>query len=439
MNLIKRAKVAASLAIQQFRAEEEQVAISRKGYADVVEKSLNIGNATDVDQLLSGALGGFIDPGYNILASDGYMRNHIVSHIINDISRKCAHVKLKSEDPEVQAFLDNPANNMSQSEWINRMMIHKLIDGVAPAEIITMGNRIKWMMPIRPDKVEPWIGNCDVLLGYIITNCGQRFIKLDFTGKSESLTDMFYWRYYHPLREHYGLSRLVAVWDSIIQNNEISEIHKTVLANDGAPKGFISMENSSDPDEPEPGDDQMSDIRSQVNEKLGPKNRGFWAVFPRAFKFIRMAATGKEMDWAKVKQDTAREIALGLDYPPMLLGFAEGATFNNVSEALRELWTGTIIPEVESLAEEIEQAWERNTGKKVEVEADTKEILAIIEILEERREALRKDAAAGIISQKEARIGGKYPETPEGSGHTFFVPTSVTPVTDVSVNTDPGV
>jgi len=438
MKPLARIRNATRLFREVMSRKEPMVAVTRMTYSNMVEKALSIGSATDVDTLLGNIAAGRTTQGYFILADQGYIRNHVVSHIISDIACKCSMVRMFSEDPQTQQLLENPAMNMRQAEWVKQQMINKLISGSMFAEIVPMMGFIKWMNILRPDRVQPIVqsrlGITDQLLGYRILQGSIRRVELDIFGKSTSITDMFHSKYYHPTREHFGLSKMIAVWDSIEQNNEISQIHRETLNNDGAPKGFIAMEKSTDPDEPDPDIDQMKSIRDQVNEKLGPNNRGQWAVLPRAFKFVRMALTGKEMDWTKTKQSTSIEIAMGYNYPTLLLGFGEGTTFSNLAAANRELWTGNVIPEMRMLADDFENNIKRVTGKEVKIELDVDDILAIVEIIRERRKASREDLLAAVSTQEETRLEGGRPAKPETPG-TFLVPNSHVPVTDISINT----
>ena len=438
MNFRFRVKNATRLFREVMSGKQPMVAVTRMAYSNMVEKALSIGSGTDVDALLSSLGNGSTQQGYFALADQGYIRNHVIAHIISDIACKCSMVRMFSEDPQTQKLLENPALNMRQSEWVKQMMINKLISGSMYAEMIPMLGFIKFMNILRPDHVEPVVqsrlGISEQLLGYRIIQGQVRRVEFDLLGKSISITDMFHSKYYHPTRMHHGLSKMISVWDSIEQNNEISQIHRETLNNDGAPKGFIAMDKSPDSDEPDVGVEEMKDIRDQINEKLGPNNRGKWAVLPRAFKFVRMALTGKEMDWTKTKQSTSIEIAIGYNYPTMLLGFAEGTTFSNVAAATRELWVGNVIPEMRMFADDIENNIKRHTGKEVKVQLDVDDILAIIEIIRERRKAAREDLAGGVTTQEEARLEGNRTEKPEKAG-TFFLPNAITPVSQIDQDT----
>jgi hypothetical protein len=57
-----------------------------------------------------------------------------------------------------------------------------------------------------------------------------------------------------------------------------------------------------------------------------------------------MSLTPKDMDFIEAKHVAAREIALALGVPPMLLGIPGDNTYSNYQEATRSLWRQTILP-----------------------------------------------------------------------------------------------
>ncbi len=50
------------------------------------------------------------------------------------------------------------------------------------------------------------------------------------------------------------------------------------------------------------------------------------------------------MDFIDAKNSAAREIALALGVPPMLLGIPGDNTFSNYQEAQRAFWRSTVLP-----------------------------------------------------------------------------------------------
>jgi hypothetical protein len=72
-----------------------------------------------------------------------------------------------------------------------------------------------------------------------------------------------------------------------------------------------------------------------------------------ALLFCRLrdgAMTPKDMDFIEAKNSAAREIALAIGVPPMLLGIPGDATYSNYAEAQRALWRQTVLPVVNRMA-----------------------------------------------------------------------------------------
>ena len=62
------------------------------------------------------------------------------------------------------------------------------------------------------------------------------------------------------------------------------------------------------------------------------------------------------MDFVEAKHASAREIALALGVPPMLLGIPGDNTYSNYQEAQRSFWRQTILPLVNRTAKAL-SAW----------------------------------------------------------------------------------
>ena len=57
-----------------------------------------------------------------------------------------------------------------------------------------------------------------------------------------------------------------------------------------------------------------------------------------------MSLSPKDMDFIEAKHVAAREIALALGVPPMLLGIPGDNTYSNYQEATRTFWRSTVLP-----------------------------------------------------------------------------------------------
>ncbi len=66
-----------------------------------------------------------------------------------------------------------------------------------------------------------------------------------------------------------------------------------------------------------------------------------------------MSLSPKDMDFIEARHTAAREIALALGVPPMLLGIPGDNTYANLAEAQRTFWRSTVLPLVERVAAEL--------------------------------------------------------------------------------------
>jgi hypothetical protein len=132
-----------------------------------------------------------------------------------------------------------------------------------------------------------------------------------------------------------------------------------------------------------------------------------------------LSMTPKDMDFIEAKNSAAREIALALGMPPMLLGIPGDNTYSNYREASRALWRQTVLPLVNRTAKAM-SAWLAesdsyasgqsfgNRGATLEFRPD----LDNIEALTSEREALwtRLEAASFLTDDEKRAVIGYGPK-----------------------------
>src|SRR4029453_6017030 len=69
-----------------------------------------------------------------------------------------------------------------------------------------------------------------------------------------------------------------------------------------------------------------------------------------------MSLTPKDMDFIEAKHVAAREIALAIGVPPMLLAIPGDNTYSNYQDATRTFWRQTVLPLVNRTAKAL-SAW----------------------------------------------------------------------------------
>jgi hypothetical protein len=110
------------------------------------------------------------------------------------------------------------------------------------------------------------------------------------------------------------------------------------------------------------------------------------------------------MDFIEAKHVAAREIALALGVPPMLLGIPGDNTYSNYQEATRSLWRQTVLPLVTRTAKALSTWLSPAYGAPLDLRPD----LDTIEALSTEREALwsRIDKATFLTpNEKRTAVG----------------------------------
>ncbi len=90
---------------------------------------------------------------------------------------------------------------------------------------------------------------------------------------------------------------------------------------------------------------QFARLKDQMGEQyMGAANAGRPMLLDGGMKWQPLSLTPAEMDFVRVRDNAAREIALAFGVPPMLLGLSGDATYANYREANVALWRLTLLP-----------------------------------------------------------------------------------------------
>ena len=124
-----------------------------------------------------------------------------------------------------------------------------------------------------------------------------------------------------------------------------------------------------------------------------------------------MSLSPKDMDFIEARHAAAREIALALGVPPMLLGIPGDNTYSNLQEATRSFWRQTVLPLVNRTTKALSGWLSPAYGAPIELRPD----LDAIEALSTEREALwtRIDKAS-FLTANEKRTATGYGPLDEG-------------------------
>ena len=152
---------------------------------------------------------------------------------------------------------------------------------------------------------------------------------------------------FHPVNDHYGLSPIEAAATAIDIHNTASRWNKALLDNSARPSGalvYTARDGNLSPD-------QYDRLKAELEQGFqGAAHAGRPLLLEGGLDWKSMCLTPKDMDFIEAKHTAAREIALALGVPPMLLGIPGDNTYSNYQEATRTFWRPTVLPLVNRTA-----------------------------------------------------------------------------------------
>jgi HK97 family phage portal protein len=222
---------------------------------------------------------------------------------------------------------------------------------------------------------------------------------------------------FHPLSDHYGLSPIEAAASAIDIHNATSRWNKALLDNSARPSGALVYTARDGNLTAE----QYDRLKAELEQGFqGAARAGRPLLLEGGLDWKSMSLTPRDMDFIEAKHVAAREIALALGVPPMLLGIPGDNTYANYKEANRCFWRGTVLPLVGRTAKALSMwlgAGVRPSGSdtmappvaRLELRPD----LDAIEALSTEREALwtRINAATFLTDDEKRAAVGYGPPT----------------------------
>ena len=272
--------------------------------------------------------------------------------------------------------------------------------GNAYLEAVRLEDGIRELHVLRPDRMRAVAGRdgWPEAYEYSVNGASLRF------RQEGDVPPILHVKLFNPLDDYYGLSPLEAAGRGIDIHNAAANWNKAVLDNAARPSGALIYQGGA-------GDatltqDQFDRLKRELEQSYqGGANAGRPMVLEGGLDWKQMSLTPKDMDFIEAKHSAARDVALALGVPPMLLGIPGDNTFANYAEANRSFWRQTVIPLVARTAEALTQWLKPAFGQHLRLSYDTDQI----EALSAEREALwRRVGAASFITDAEKRAAVGY-------------------------------
>lgn len=351
---------------------------------------------------------GFTGPGRPVwsarngrsLARIGYLKNPIAFRCIKMIAESVGAARFILQDSEsryndhpIIDLLGRPNTNQSGGQFFEQLCLHLLLYGDAYAKLSWEEGEYPIALHIlRSDRVsivpgkDGWPEAYDYAVGkkqYRYKVDPDRIIIAHISSP-------------HPHDDHYGLSPLHAAASAIDVHNAASQWSKALLDNAARPSGAIVYRGAD-------GHGQMTqDQYTRLVEEIelnhqGARNAGRPMLLEGGLDWKQMGFSPSDMEFHRTKEAAAREIALALGVPPMLLGLPGDNTYSNYQEANRAFFRLSVFPLMNQIISVIGNAI-LPTRLKLRVDLD-----AIPALAAERESDWSRISAADFLSQSEKR------------------------------------
>lgn len=362
---------------------------------------------------------------YDRMAEESYVRNAVAYKCVKLISTNAAMVPWilsdkKGKEIEAHPLLDllkRPAPMVGGHALFEAIYAYLLLAGnsyfVTPDMRANRPPNELWTM--RPDRVKAVPGPFGVPKAFEYETDGQsRTLQVDpRTGAGQVLQI----KEFHPLNDWYGLSRVDPAATAIDRHNAASGHNKALLDNGARPTGaliFKPVKNADGSEQSAPQQVIEAAEKELQREHGGPKGAGKPLVFGGNVDWQEMGISPRDMDFAKGKEDAARDICTAFGVPHILI-VPGNSTYNNLSEAKLELWEETILPLIDRVVDDLD-AWltpRFGDGLRLGVDLDG------VSALEPRRDVKRKSIVElfekGLIDGDEARQALDWGPRPAGA------------------------
>jgi HK97 family phage portal protein len=292
------------------------------------------------------------------LAREGFAKNAIVYRAVRMIAEAAASVPLflfeGEREVDTHPLLDllaRPNPMQCGPDLLETWYGHLMVAGNAYLEAVSVAGRLRELHALRPDRMKVVPGPDGWPQAYDYTVGGQ---TVRFEQEADGgVRPILHMALFHPLNDHYGLSPIEPAASAVDLHNAAGAWNKALLDNSACPSGALVYSAKDGQLSPEQFDRLKAELEASFQ---GAKNAGRPLLLEGGLDWKAMAFSPKDMDFIAAKHVAAREVALALGVPPMLLGIPGDNTYSNYAEANRSFWRQTVLPLVNRTAKAL-SAW----------------------------------------------------------------------------------
>jgi HK97 family phage portal protein len=284
---------------------------------------------------------------YGAFAREGFMKNAILYRSVRMIAEAAASIPLllyerggfELEEHPLLDLMRCPSHDQTGTDFLESWYGYLLVAGNAYVEAVALDGQVRELHALRPDRMKVIPGPDGWPSGYEYTADGR---SVTFEHEPvPGVRPILHMRLFHPVNDHYGLSPIEAAATAIDIHNAASSWNKALLDNAARPSGALVYGKGGE----HMTADQFDRLKGELEASFqGAKNAGRPLLLEGGLDWKPLSLTPKDMDFIEARNMAAREIALALGVPPMLLGIPGDNTYSNYQEAQRAFWRQTVLP-----------------------------------------------------------------------------------------------
>ena len=340
---------------------------------------------------------------YASLSREGFMKNPVAHRAVRMIAEAAACVpwlayqgEAERPDEPLLLLLSRPNGRQAGADFFETLYGHLLLSGNAFVEGLRVGEGLRELHLLRPDRVRIVEGRDGWAEAYEYRAGGH--VRRHPAGEGQAILHL---RLFHPLDDQLGFAPLEAASMALDLSNAAAIWNKALLDNSARPSGALVYQ-------PKEGGnltpDQYGRLKSELEEGYsGPARAGRPMLLEGGLDWKAMGLSPREMDFVAAKNGAARDIALAFGVPPMLIGIPGDATYANYQEANRAFWRLTVLPLVQRTAAAFAGWFSERDELRLVPDLDQVSGLA-----DERSELWARVGAAGFLTDEEKRRAVGY-------------------------------
>ncbi|MBV9634179.1 MAG: phage portal protein [Methylobacteriaceae bacterium] len=366
------------------------------------------------------------------LAREGYRRNVIVYACIWFTAKAAADVPLKIlrhrgttngavAVPRLKALLDRPNPIEDGVSFRQAVVSDYLLGGNAFMERVDVDGAPRELYRWRPDRARVVPGPDGLPRAYdFAVGSTTRRVPVDFT-RDAAAAAVLHWRDYNPTDDFYGMSPLDPAAFAIDGHTGAAAWNKALLDNGAQPSGALVYAPREGPDKL--AEAQWERLRQELDQAFsGAANAGKPLLLDGGMDWKEMGLSPRDMSFVEGKNSSARDIALAIGVPPLLLGLPGDNTHANYAEANKAFYRQTVLPLIANLC----RAWSwwltPSFGQGLSIAPD---VDALPVFADERASAWSRIEASSVLTVNEKRAALGY--APITGGDVLLVPATMSP------------